>query len=618
MKYFKKTNIILILSVLLFSGCKDILEESPKTIITPDSFSSATGLRSGLSAAYSISRAYYGHELGSRTTVYGTDEYHQGQPVNDAAYAVYIALHPALAEASVPWNDAYIAINTCNGLIELGPDVEGLLEEEKSALIAQAKFLRGHWYFLLARHYGGATLDLGSGSLAFNQNPSSALTRDSEDDVLAAVINDLEDAVDELPESRPSEPGRVWKASALHLLAKAYLYRGWKNNSTTDFQSALDNANDLITNRATYGVDLLSSFEDVFVEDNEWSDEVLYSVEWNGNAQFNDATNSGAATNNIQNFLFREFYVSDIPGMVRDVKNGRPWIRYSPSAWMLDVAFNDKENDERYYASFQTVWLANTANAVPKWSADNLAAGHITDASLVGQPKFTIGDTALWHAPLSFQQSFADQATLDEWVSKRGFVVSMPTTTTPTSYNGLSRNDQNKHFPSLKKFNRVARPIAGTESDPNIGATRPYIVHRFAETYLVAAEAAIKLSQNSVAVPLINAVRNRSGASSIVEADLVGAHGDAIDFILDERTRELAGEHKRWLDLKRTQRLLERVSGNSAVGTGASAVYNRQFNNGAAVAGRRAPDPQPHHYKRPVPQSAIDANTIEYPQNEGY
>ncbi len=587
----------IVLLIIVFTGCTDVLEEQPRTILTPGFFETGKGLQAGLTAAYAQFRYYYASEQGMNMTVYGTDEYAQAQQVNNPPLAIYSGITPDDGNLGAAWGRAYPAINTCNGIIQIGPGATDLLEEEKKQLIAEAKFIRANWYFVLVRTFGGVTLDLGSGPLAFNTTPTNDLTRASEDDVYAAIIQDLEDAVADLPDSRPSDGGHAWKASALHLLAKVYLARGWKNNSNSDFQAAYNNAINLINNRGQYDVDLMPSYADVHTEGNEWSEEVLWTVEWNGNDQFNNATNSGDLSNNGSNFYFREFYVQDIPGMIRDVQNGRPWIRYSPTPWMIDVAFADKVNDERYDGSFQTVWYVNDENVAPPLS---------------------VGDTAQWHVPLHVEQSFASEAEAMAWAATKDYVVSFPNYDSPSSYLGIGRNYQNKHFPSLSKFNRVARPISGTEEDPNIGSTRPFIVYRFGETLLVAAEAALKLGNTSDAVTHINELRGRANALPIVEADLVGAHGDEIDFILDERTRELAGEQMRWFDLKRTGRLLERVSSDAAVGTGAPAVFNRQYNGGAPADGQNGPEPESIHLLRPIPQSAIDAVTGDYGQNPGY
>ena len=79
----------------------------------------------------------------------------------------------------------------------------------------------------------------------------------------------------------------------------------------------------------------------------------------------------------------------------------------------------------------------------------------------------------------------------------------------------------------------------------------------------------------------------------IVPADIT------LDFILDERAREFAGEQIRWFDLKRTGKLVERVK-----------KYNP---DGAAWI-------QDFHTVRPIPQAQLDAvtNKDEFTQNPGY
>ncbi|NNG10062.1 MAG: RagB/SusD family nutrient uptake outer membrane protein, partial [Arenibacter sp.] len=70
-----------------------------------------------------------------------------------------------------------------------------------------------------------------------------------------------------------------------------------------------------------------------------------------------------------------------------------------------------------------------------------------------------------------------------------------------------------------------------------------------------------------------------------------------LDFLLDERARELAGEGHRWWDLARTGKLVERTR-----------LYN-------PVA---APNIQDYHIVRPIPQDQIDRTLGGYPQNDGY
>lgn len=138
----------------------------------------------------------------------------------------------------------------------------------------------------------------------------------------------------------------------------------------------------------------------------------------------------------------------------------------------------------------------------------------------------------------------------------------------------------------------------------NNPSVRPVIVYRLAETYLIAAEAAFRSANTPEAVTLLNVVRARAArnataavAMTATTATDLAARG--IDYILDERTRELCGENVRWLDLVRTEKLLERVR-----------LYNPEA----------SPNIQSRHILRPIPQVQIDGVLTgpQYPQNEGW
>jgi hypothetical protein len=119
-----------------------------------------------------------------------------------------------------------------------------------------------------------------------------------------------------------------------------------------------------------------------------------------------------------------------------------------------------------------------------------------------------------------------------------------------------------------------------------------------AETYLIAAEAYFKLGQNATAADRINVVRARAtipGQNMQITAADVN-----IDFILDERARELEGEYKRWFDLKRTHRLDRAFQYN---------ILTKLANPGGVLD---------KYYLRPIPQIAIDRDSGGYPQNPGY
>ena len=89
--------------------------------------------------------------------------------------------------------------------------------------------------------------------------------------------------------------------------------------------------------------------------------------------------------------------------------------------------------------------------------------------------------------------------------------------------------------------------------------TRDIYLFRLAETYLIAAEAAVKMGDNSNALYYINQIRKRA-MNNTPESGLQEYAGTVtVDNVLDERALELYGEAPRWNDLQRTGKLAERV-----------------------------------------------------------
>ena len=122
---------------------------------------------------------------------------------------------------------------------------------------------------------------------------------------------------------------------------------------------------------------------------------------------------------------------------------------------------------------------------------------------------------------------------------------------------------------------------------------RDIYLARLAETNLIAAEAYIKLNKPEEAVSYINIVRNRAKATPAVASEM------NIDYILNERARELAGEYHRWADLTRTGKLAEYVE-----------AHNPDIPVGRITT---------KFYLRPIPLAAIELNlALKGHQNEGW
>jgi hypothetical protein len=255
-------------------------------------------------------------------------------------------------------------------------------------------------------------------------------------------------------------------------------------------------------------------------------------------------------------------------GMQRDIANGRPFARYMPTQFLLNLF--DETIDSRYNGSFQTVWKCNKAGSYKK----NVAG---TDINVT----LALGDTAI----------FATKYEVDDVkdASKKYLIIDQS-----KMYKADGTVNANALYVCLNKFLDPTRPTL-TE----VQSARDAFVLRLAEMYLIAAEAEFNLGNADVAAGFINTIRTRAAVSGkTAEMQITG--GDlSIDFILDERARELAGEQLRWFDLKRTGKLVERVT-----------LYNPMA----------APYIKEYHTVRPIPQKQIDAvtNKTEFKQNDGY
>lgn len=556
------------LAALLFTAaCQEKLVEDPRSL-TPVFLKTQQGLKQGLDAAYAGNRMIWGPQDFFTLTVPGTDAWKTGNDGNNDINKYNSNYNTSNGNVRNVWNYCYTYINTCNAVIDFAPDVEGMDAGAKDEMVAEAKFLRANYYFILVQFWGDVTLNE-----HFQNTPTTAAVRAPVADVYKFIIRDLQDAAGALP-AGPKDvlPGKASAAAARHLLAKVYLTRAYSSaKEGDDFTNAATTATGLIHDAASLGMQLLPDFKDVFAEGNEANAEVLWSVQHTSDLAYNGSPNQdNRGPDNLYCHLWVPQYERQ-PGMQRSTLYGRPYIRVVPTLWLVDTAFMEKVNDTRYNKTFQTAWLCNNAAGIPVWP-DPLPPGAPADAR-PGQPKFALGDTAIY---------MPGHDVTDAQVAAAPYLL-MP----PRKYTiALS--------PAMTKYFDTKR------SDQNAPSIRPVIVYRLAETYLVAAEALLMSGNAPAALPYVNAIRERAAYPTGNAAAMEITAGQLTkDFILDERARELCGETMRWLDLVRTHKLLERVR-----------LHNPEA----------GPNIQDFHVLRPIPQDQIDRVTTgpPYPQNTGW
>jgi hypothetical protein len=569
MKTIRCLLIVFVLICISSVSC-DVLEEEIISGVTVDThYGTPEGFKDAVNAAYERLRYFYGQEDPCEITVFGTDEYTHGGHGGAHAINNYEAGLNAESESFWnPWQNLYIGINTCNAVIERAPDAD-IPEDEKSVMLGEVHFLRAHYYYLLVEFFGPVHL-----TLEETTGVETEANRTPENQIYDAIIADLQLAINNLPMTQ-TEFGRITKPAAQHHLALVYLTRAYKSYAAADdFSNAANLAVDVINNS---GHELLDDYQEIYnIKDgngnlyhgNEQNKEIIFSVQFDINPLLNPVGNE-------THLYFRPWYeVYDKGGLVRGLGHGygRPWIRFRPTPYLLEN-FRPLDVDSRYYKSFQIVWYYNSTVGIPEGAS--------------------IGDTCIWitDEELDSVKVAAIQARIP---GVNVFTWNQNDFDEPWClWNDDVPNNNINIFPSPWKIDDNLRPSLNEQE-----GSRDFIVFRLGETYLLAAEAMLGRDGNANnAVQYINTIRRRAAYDGMEAAMEVTADQVDIDFILDEWSRECFGEMSRWLDLKRTGKLLERVK-----------AYNLDA----------APNIKDYHLLRPIPANQITRCTNDYGQNTGY
>lgn len=556
---------LIILTVLMAAfvsqSCEKFLEEELVSDVSASSYyTTASGFQDAVNATYSYTKFLYGPERGFTLATFGTDTYRNGADGGRKALNRYDGgLNPDQSYFRDYWNRSYQGINQANAVINRSKDLP-IDDALKNARIAEVRFLRGLYYYVLVRTFGDVHL-----SLEETQGVEIEANRTSQSEIYSqAIIPDLEFAISNLPDEQ-DDYGRATKPAAEFLLAEALLTRSYKSfadgGDATRAESLFSN---VINN---YGFKLLDNYADLWDINNQKNEEIVFNI-INSKAQVDQGIDGEGHRGHL--YFLMEYDVR--PGMTRDITNGRPWKRFRPTNFLLDLW--DRNNDARYDHTFKHAWISNNAGNIPVWTSEEAAAGHV-DAGLVGQPKFAVGDTAIFiPGPGADAKWDADRQ------AKARYMV-------------ITRDEYTlKLFPSMNKWIDATRP-----DRQKTQGQRDYVLMRLGNAHLLRAEARLKQGNSAGAAEDINLVRRRGAWPGKEDAVVITGGDVTLDFILDERARELVGEGVRWYDLVRTGKLVERVR-----------LHNEDG----------APNVQDFHNFRPIPQTQIDRTQGGYEQNCGY
>jgi SusD family. len=530
------------------AACVD-LTETPITGITSAYYTTPSGFDAAVNAMYTPLKTHLPLERGATMTVFGTDEFQKGA---DGGYKFFndytSALNGDVDMIRNLWTDYYRGINTANTVLDAAKTAK-VPAATLALRVGEAQFLRAYYYFTLVRTYGDVPL-----YLTPTAGVQTATNRDPAAKVYETIVADLKAAETALPD-KAAQYGRADRPAVQHLLAEVYLTR----NAPGDMALAEAEAKLVVANPR---FKLLPTEKQNWDFGNELNSEVVWAIQEVADPIANGA--SAGYGNKLH--LYFGFPYDQEPGMLRDIANDRPFKRFRPTTWLLGLwntpgTTNLTTPDQRYQDIFKVTWFANNPNNT----------GYKLGDGTVITPKYNIGDTSIFFP--------SREVTTAERKSVKYKMYA------PSEYNDAI-------FPVLNKYLDPSRTSTNQED-----GQRDLPVMRLANTILMLAEAQFNQGKLPEATANINLIRTRAAKPGRAAEMQITPAQLSLDFILDERARELTGETTRWFDLTRTHKLVERV---------------KKYNPGGA------PNVQACHELRPIPTSEILLSTGTMKQNPCY
>ncbi|MEH3112246.1 RagB/SusD family nutrient uptake outer membrane protein [Pedobacter terrae] len=519
MKKITFTIIAAALIMTFFACKKSFLDEKPLDFLsTSNAYNNVKDFDAAVNNLYSRVRSefYNSGEQRPFDYVFGCDLVFDGQPATTRHTNMVAAYSPLSTEIPlIHWTSLYKIIAESNTIIDRIP-ASALSPADKTLMEAKAKFFRGLAFRTLTYLYGGVPLNTTE-----VVSPKTDYVRAPKAAVLEQAISDLKFASGNLPAINVVQDGEINNLAAYHLLSEVYLAAG-------QFQNAVDAASTVITNpnvglmTARFGVKASDATKNVYWDlfqrgnqnrKNGTNRESLWVIQFETDVPGGGAVSTGiGGSYQMERHFSPQFLTFRLAGSsiqpflypISDYSGGRGIGWAIPTKYFSDVIWQSDFNKDLRNAPF---------NFVREFKVTNPAHPRF------GQTISTINPPAGITVP------------------RRDFYAFQSKVTTPGDHPDGMFQDKSQLL--------LKASAGGTYADQ--------YMFRLAETYLLRAEAYIGLSQLDKAAADINVVRARSNASPVLPANV------NIDYILDERMRELGSEEKRRITLMRLGLVYDRV-----------------------------------------------------------
>lgn len=581
----KKSNynkiIVALLSVGMLVSCSEesFLKEDPIALYTSENvYSNPSGIEAVLANFYVRERYIYfvGASDVSYSLLYATDAFFSargGTGTNEKISNLTSALTPTNYISEFFYQENFKLVAAANLLID-NVNKSLLTPEQKIAVIAEAKFFRGKAYRDMVYLYGGVPL-----VTEFSTEPILDRVRATKTEILNQMALDFKDAADGMLPINKVKDGRVSNIVASFYLGETLISLGRHSEAATEISKVINDPNVALM-KARFGSRSTAFGKDVF-----WD---LFQ-----------RNNQNRASGNKESLWVAQIE-NDIPGGLLKSTGASGANLFerncNPAVWSITdpngkAGFLGKRSDDNVGGNgvgflqplpYTTNTVANIGGGL--WPANYAGDMRCSNANLIKDAVYDNPASAFFGKKVSEFRGknmgtgvgSPDQiAQAGDWRSFKWFVKS----TTPGDH-------------PVGLFD----PVNPLLLSNNAGGTYHDMYYlRLSEAYLLRAEAYLAAGNAAMAAADIAVVRTRAYNNV---PQIVNPADVTIDYILDERSRELSLEEQRALTLRRVGKFGERVK-----------KYNWQA----------GPTYLPKHDLFPIPQKEIEANTgAVLAQNPGY
>ena len=567
MKTKKIIGMLMISAMFAFTSCDEnkFLEEEAKSIyVIENSLKTVSDFQAAANMMYrkvtelltnstndGVFALYHGTDVAFCTAAFDRLNTYKATMVPENGLVLYT------------WRYSYYPINQANLILARLENADIPLADKK-AFRGEALFFRAFGYRVLGHLYGGVPLITEEITA-----PRRDFVRATRQETYTQAKNDLVEAVSLLADIDDLKDGKISKQMAGHLLAEIYISLGEYDNAISAATAVINHPSmKLMTQR--FGTKL-SQPGDVYSD------------------LFKTGNQNRSTSVNTETLWARQY---DYLNAASNLGDSWPW-RWNPQVENITITVNGVTT---------TAFLGNTAER----GGRSVAWMSPTEYMMWGVWAKDANDMRIseYNVTRDFRIENEASPAFGKWLVADGYST------------GATRRQWSPFF--VRKVNGdIPEVLYRKDADGNVMRTpfgetlvindasqafKELYYCRLAETYLLRAEAYLGKNDKQAAANDINVIRDRANVS------LAGASEIDIDYILDERMRELYYEETRMITLCRLGKIAERNRKYNVSYTDVTGTYE--------CAGTSIED---FHNLWPIPFSEIERNTgAVLEQNPGY